>query len=261
MEFLDTVKDFFAMLYFIFSSLPKEFQLGSIIVVVLAMVITLFLSLFCDKKDKRTKKNDSFLDKKEKKQPYESMNQPDSILIDNEKETTVDDLKDFSFSAKIDDIEIIEDLNKDSNMPSMKKKKEEVSQNVDEKFENIHLDNFHKVDKIYINNKGIFLLFSISLNAKTIYGDKEDEYLFFDGEKRINPISQKSGYIKKINRNLQIEDEKISIVIISNEIEFSQSSLPIYKTEDIFEKTLIIQDDIMEKEELNKILKSNILKQ
>lgn len=273
MELLDTIKDFFAMLYFIFSSLPKEFQIGIIVVFVLAIIMTFGLSSACDKK--KNVKNKEKKSEENKEKEYQSMNSPEKLILKQEDEE-LDDLKDLSFSAKTDEDldEISEDyFSENKKLPSMKKKvmvKEESLENVivedvkeiefvNKFYENIQLDNFHKVDKIYVNNKGVFLLFSIPLNAKTVYGDEEDEFLFLDGNQSANPLSQKSGYIKKINKWLQINTEKISIVIISEDIEFAQSSLPIYKNVENFEKILNVKENIMTKDELTRVMKSNLL--
>lgn len=270
MEFLETLKDFFAMLYFLFSSLPKEFQIGIIAVIVLALLMTCGLSKTCDKK----KKKEEIKEKSENNQSYESMNQPINNKSDNDIEVE-DDIPSFSFTALEEDFpEEIEKISMEVNeekysLPSMTANKKIKSNEEmsgldivveDELFDNIQLDNFHKIDHLYLSSKGLFLIFSMKLNAKTAYGDPEDEYLFFDGERRLNPLFQKTGYIKKINKFINIDINKISIVVISSEIEFAQSSLPIFNNLEDFKSTLKHMNKIMKDSEMEEIKKSSLIK-
>lgn len=285
MEYLNTLKDFFGMLGFVFSSFPKEFQIGIIAIILLAIFMTFGLSSACDKEKKAEKKRIKSEKKQVKEDKKKEKNKKESNVLSNENEDdseindfeiTVkneifeDEMKDLSFSA-------IRNENAEIEVYTFKAEKERNESNLNDEsdiesivvnvkdiepkyFDNIHLANCHSVDHLFINETGVYLLFNMSLGSKIISGEEDDEFLFFEGNKELNPFSRKSGYIKKAKKYLDVNVENIFIIIIDKDIDVVQSSLSIFKNKEDFERSLILKPCIFNKNEMNLLLGSPLLK-
>lgn len=258
MEFLQTLKDFFEMLYFIFSSFPKEFQIGVVMVFLLALFLTFGLSKSCDKKKP----------KKEQERETNHSDEQDTFEDTIEEKNDDIDMINFSLSAKRDDFNInereIETILTSSNEENLSLDKIRIS--TSDKFDiavfeeinkkEVFLDYEHKIDLLKITSKGIFIVFFSDLGIKHIYGESDNEFLYFDGEKRNNPTFQKLGYERKLAKMLNISSNKIKTILIVKDAEFIQSSLDIFKNEDGFESYLLNKKEVINNEDFDNINKA-----
>ena len=196
---METLKEAMYIAYSIFMSFPKELNQILLAMIVIAFIVTIFISIKTNKKPKNKVKR-------------------------NRKEPEIGDLGSFFFT-----------------------------------FSNVKIDQNQKIDKIFGYKSGIYLVFNYPKIKGVLTGDLEDEFIFMNKKKILNPINEKHSYIAKISKKFNIEEENIKIVIKTENvksIELKNNNNKCIKTDENFdfgqghsltEEQLYSMSDILEK--------------
>lgn len=120
-------------------------------------------------------------------------------------------------------------------------------------YQNVKVDEKTFVDKILINKKGVFLIYSDNKLRKTITGDLNDEYLMIKNKEIPNPLLLKEGTKNKVKKWINKEDLKIETVILSKKIKTNNNQLNIFKKEEDFDKEIESRENIYSKDQMFEI--------
>lgn len=113
----------------------------------------------------------------------------------------------------------------------------------------IIIDENQKIDRLYGNKKGIYLIFEYKRCKGNLTGDKYDEFLFIKKNKILNPLNEKHSYIKRFSINYHIPEEYIKLVFIMPNIkEINVSNTLFFKSDDELEAFVEKENDLIDEE-------------
>lgn len=113
----------------------------------------------------------------------------------------------------------------------------------------IIIDENQKIDRLYGNKKGIYLIFEYKKLKGNLIGDKYDEFLFIKKNKILNPLNEKHSYIKRFSINYHIPEEYIKLVFIMPKIkEINVDNTLFFKSDNELEAFIEKENDLIDEE-------------